>query len=109
MKNILTLLTTILIMGNLQAQTSSETLVKEWQRAKAYTKEYLDAMPENGYSLKPTKEMRTFSGQVLHLSDAIYGFVASATDEKQPDHRSCLGLQASHPCNEQPPSLNQTV
>ncbi len=82
MKLFLSLLTTILIMGNLQAQTSNETLVKEWQRAKAYTKEYLDAMPESGYSLKPTKEMRSFAGQVLHLSDAIYGFVASATDEK---------------------------
>jgi uncharacterized damage-inducible protein DinB len=82
MRLFLSLLTTILIMGNLQAQTSSETLVKEWQRAKAYTKEYLDAMPESGYSLKPTKEMRSFAGQVLHLSDAIYGFVASATDEK---------------------------
>lgn len=82
MKKTLTLLTTILIIVNLQAQTSNETLVKEWQRAKAYTKEYLDAMPESGYSLKPTKEMRSFSGQVLHLSDAIYGFVASATNEK---------------------------
>lgn len=82
MRLFLSLLTTILIIGNLQAQTSSETLVKEWQRAKAYTKEYLDAMPESGYSLKPTKEMRSFAGQVLHLSDAIYGFVASATDEK---------------------------
>jgi hypothetical protein len=64
MRLFLSLLTTILIMGNLQAQTSSETLVKEWQRAKAYTKEYLDAMPESGYSLKPTKEMRSFAGQV---------------------------------------------
>ncbi|MEY4459375.1 MAG: hypothetical protein RIT38_580, partial [Bacteroidota bacterium] len=82
MKKILSLLTTILIMSNLQAQTPTETIVKEWQRAKAYTKEYLDAMPENGYTLKPTKEMRSFAGQVLHLSDAIYGFVASATDEK---------------------------
>ncbi len=82
MRLFLSLLTTILIMGNLQAQTSNETLVKEWQRAKVYTKEYLDAMPESGYSLKPTKEMRSFAGQVLHLSDAIYGFVASATDEK---------------------------
>jgi uncharacterized damage-inducible protein DinB len=82
MKLFLSLLSTILILGNLQAQTSTEAIVKEWQRAKAYTKEYLDAMPESGYSLKPTKEMRSFSGQVLNLSDAIYGFVASATDEK---------------------------
>lgn len=82
MKLFLSLLTSILVMTNLQAQTTTESQVNEWQRAKAYTKEYLDAMPEIGYSLKPTKEMRSFSGQLLHLSDAIYGFVASATEEK---------------------------
>ena len=82
MRTILTFLTAILVMNNLQAQTPTETIIKDWQRAKAYTKEYLDAMPESEYTFKPTKEMRSFSGQVLHLSDAIYGFVASATDEK---------------------------
>ena len=28
--------------------------------------------------------MRSFAGQALHLSDAIYGFIGSATDEKPP-------------------------
>lgn len=84
MKKILLLLTVFLSMGNLHAQTTTDGIVKDWERAKAYTKEYLDAMPENGYSFKPTKEMRSFSGQVLHLSDAIYGFVGAATDEKPP-------------------------
>lgn len=84
MKKILLLLTVFLSMGNLHAQTATDGIVKDWERAKAYTKEYLDAMPENGYSFKPTKEMRSFSGQVLHLSDAIYGFVGAATDEKPP-------------------------
>ncbi|MFM2369779.1 MAG: hypothetical protein RL619_2092 [Bacteroidota bacterium] len=82
MKKIVLLLTVFLSMGNLNAQTATNDIVKEWERAKAYTKEYLDAMPESGYSFKPTKEMRSFSGQVLHLSDAIYGFVVAATDEK---------------------------
>ena len=82
MKKIVLLLTVFLSMSNLNAQTATADIVKDWERAKAYTKEYLDAMPESGYSFKPTKEMRSFAGQVLHLSDAIYGFVASATDEK---------------------------
>lgn len=82
MKKIVLLLTLILSVGNLTAQTATDDIVKDWERAKAYTKEYLDAMPESGYAFKPTKEMRSFSGQVLHLSDAIYGFVGSATDEK---------------------------
>jgi len=61
-----------------QAQSVDE-IVKEWERAKAYTKEYLDAMPEAGYSLKPTPEMRSFAEQMLHLTDANYGFAAAAT------------------------------
>jgi uncharacterized damage-inducible protein DinB len=59
-------------------------IVKEWERAKAYTKEYLDAMPESGYALKPTPEMRSFAEQMLHLTDANYSFAAAATGEKSP-------------------------
>ena len=42
-----------------KAQSTTADVVKEWERAKAYTKEYLDAMPEAGYALKPTPEMRS--------------------------------------------------
>lgn len=66
-----------------QAQSIDE-MVKEWERAKAYTQEYLDAMPESGYSLKPTAEMRSFAEQMLHLTDANYGFAAAVTGEKSP-------------------------
>ena len=67
-----------------KAQTSVDDIVKEWERAKAYTKEYLDAMPESGYPLKPTPEMRSFAEQMLHLTDANYGFASGATGEKSP-------------------------
>lgn len=60
---------------------SVDEVVKEWERAKAYTKEYLDAMPAEGYSLKPTPEMRSFAEQMLHLTDANYGFAAAATGQ----------------------------
>ena len=63
-------------------QNPVNDIVKEWERAKAYTKEYLDAMPESGYTLKPTPEMRSFAEQMLHLTDANYGFVSAATGEK---------------------------
>lgn len=67
-----------------KAQVKVADLVKEWERSKAYTKEYLDAMPESGYALKPTPEMRSFAEQVLHLSDANYGFASAATGSKSP-------------------------
>lgn len=65
-------------------QNPVNDIVKEWERAKANTKEYLDAMPESGYALKPTPEMRSFAEQMLHLTDANYGFVSAATGQKSP-------------------------
>lgn len=67
-----------------QAQSAIDKTVKEWERAKEYTKEYLDAMSETGYALKPTPEMRSFAEQMLHLTDANYGFASAATGEKSP-------------------------
>jgi uncharacterized damage-inducible protein DinB len=49
-------------------------LVAEWTRAKLYTKEYLDAMPEDGIGFKPTPEIRSFAEQMLHLSSGSYFF-----------------------------------
>jgi uncharacterized damage-inducible protein DinB len=66
------------------AQSATEDMVKDWERAKEYTKEYLDVMTDSGYALKPTPEMRSFAGQMLHLADANYGFASSATGEKSP-------------------------
>ena len=67
-----------------QAQTSIDEIVKDWERAKAYTKEYLDAMPAKSYGLKPTAEMRSFAQQMLHLTDANYGFASAATGVASP-------------------------
>jgi uncharacterized damage-inducible protein DinB len=67
-----------------KSQSFIDDIVKEWERAKAYTKEYLDAMPKAGYALKPTPEMRSFADQLLHLTDANYGFAASATGATSP-------------------------
>ena len=74
------LLTTTLLF----AQTSQQKQVADWERAKAYTKEYLDAMPEDGYAFKPTPEMRSFAGQMDHLADANYAFASAASGIKSP-------------------------
>jgi len=63
---------------------SKDQMIADWQRAKAYTKSYLDAMPESGYSFKPTPEMRTFAAQMLHLADANYYFASSASAKPSP-------------------------
>lgn len=67
-----------------KAQSPIDDMVKDWERAKAYTKEYLDAMPAEGYALKPTAEMRSFAQQMLHLTDGNYGFASTATGVASP-------------------------
>lgn len=67
-----------------RAQATIDDMVKEWERAKAYTKEYLDAMPADKYALKPTPEMRSFAGQMLHLADGNYGIAAMAAGKQSP-------------------------
>jgi uncharacterized damage-inducible protein DinB len=66
-----------------QAQSAND-MVKEWERAKAYTKEYLDAMPADKYALKPTPEMRSFADQMLHLADGNFGIAAAAAGIQSP-------------------------
>lgn len=72
------------------AQVKVADMVKDWERSKAYTKEYLDAMPESGYALKPTPEIRSFAEQVLHLADANYVFSSAAAGTKSPFGQGAL-------------------
>jgi uncharacterized damage-inducible protein DinB len=83
----LTLLITLLVIfagSSVYAQFTQPEMVKEWKRAKAYTKEYLDAMPADGYAFKPTPEVRSFAGQMLHLADANYFFISTVSGKKGP-------------------------
>src|ERR1700759_2508435 len=52
--------------------------------ARAYTKRYLDAMPPEGYDFKPTPEIRSFAQQMLHLADANYFFISTASGKPNP-------------------------
>jgi hypothetical protein len=42
--------------------------IKDWQRAKAYTLDYLNTMPADKYSFKPVDSIRSFAEQMLHLA-----------------------------------------
>lgn len=61
-----------------------EAAVKEWTRARDYTREYLDAMPEDGVSFKPTPDIRSFAEQMLHLAAANYSIGARALGVTNP-------------------------
>lgn len=96
MKILLSVLTLLVLGTSAQAQSSVDDIVKDWERAKAYTLEYLEAMPADKYNLKPTPEMRTFAQQMLHLTDGNYGFAAAATGATSP-----IGMGASEKAEDQ--------
>lgn len=64
--------------------TSQAQLLADWERAKAYTKEYLDAMPEDGMAFKPTPEVRSFAEMMLHLANVNFGIAAQASGKANP-------------------------
>jgi len=84
----LSLLFTLLVIAfagsSVYAQFTQPQMVAEWQRAKAYTKQYLDAMPEDGYAFKPTPEIRSFAQQMLHLADGSYLLVSIGLGKPNP-------------------------
>ncbi|HEY9300994.1 MAG TPA: DinB family protein [Phormidium sp.] len=59
-------------------------MVADWQRAKEYTKEYIDAMPEDGISYKPGTDVRSFGEQMLHLASANFAFASAASGKANP-------------------------
>ena len=79
-----TVLALIFVSSSVFAQFTQAQQVAEWQRAKAYTKAYLDAMPADGYGFKPTPEIRSFAQQMLHLTDGNYFFAATANGKPSP-------------------------
>lgn len=79
-----TLMATVFACTTVRAQITNDQMVAEWQRAKNYTKAYLDAMPDDGYSFKPTPEMRSFAGQMLHLADDNYFFSCWVSGKTNP-------------------------
>jgi len=91
-----TILSTIMMIAGVtffyfasRAQTSSHTLtltdirtqmVADWERAKAYTVDYLNTMPADKYNYKPNDSVRTFAGHMLHLAMVNLVFLATAID-----------------------------
>jgi len=67
-------------------ETSIRTavMVTDWERAKAYTLEYLNASMDAVINFKPTAEMRSFGQQMLHLAEANYGFASTASGKANP-------------------------
>lgn len=79
----------LVLVSSLQGYSQSMKLediraqmVKEWERAKVYTNEYLNTMPADKYEFRPVDSIRSFSQQMLHLAQANVFLMSSATGAK---------------------------
>ncbi|MEO8174209.1 MAG: hypothetical protein ABI581_14040, partial [Sediminibacterium sp.] len=52
----------------LSFDTLKVQFIKDWERAKSYTAEYLAAMPADKYSFRAVDSIRSFAEQMLHLA-----------------------------------------
>lgn len=95
----------LLVLGSLLFSTGSYAQVMsnddlktqmaiDWQRAKAYTIEYMNSMPANKYSFKAVDSLRSFAQQLLHLASGNIFLMATATD-KPPLAWASFGLEKS--------------
>lgn len=76
------------------APSAKDASIADWERAKAYTVEYLNASTDASIAFKPTPEMRSFAQQMLHLADANFGFSSLASGKASPYGRGQLEQSA---------------
>ena len=67
----------------LQPDSLRNMLIADWERAKAYTLEFVDAMPEEGFSFRPTEDIRSFAEQMLHLSQGNINLSSNGTQAER--------------------------
>lgn len=91
MKKIITpLLFSCLLCIAMTPQTNGQSLtttdikaqmVKDWERAKAYTVDYLNTMPADKYGYKAVDSLRSFAQQMLHLASGNVFLMTNATGQ----------------------------
>src|ERR1700742_2267704 len=67
---------------NITGNDIKEQFVKDWERAKSYTLDYLNTMPADKYSFKAVDSIRSFAQQMLQLASGNVNLIGLATGEK---------------------------
>jgi uncharacterized damage-inducible protein DinB len=71
-------------VANAQSPEDLKTqIIKDWERAKSYTQDYLNTMPADKYSFKATDSVRSFAQQMIHLAQGTV-FIISTGAGSQP-------------------------
>lgn len=61
-----------------------DNLVADFERGKALSLAYVDAMPEDQFNFKPTPETMSFAEQMLHTAQGTFGLSSNASGAENP-------------------------
>ena len=79
------LLMIALIGFGANAQNSTiDDLVADFERGKELSLAYVEAMPENEFTFKPTEETMSFAVQMLHTAQGTFGLSSNASGAENP-------------------------
>lgn len=87
MKYFNSIIALLMLIGfhSISAQNSTiDNLVADFERGKALSLAYIDAMPEDQYNYKPDDEAMTFSTQMLHMAVGTAGLASNGTGDENP-------------------------
>ena len=79
MKTILTTISTLILFTTLCFSQGIDELVADFERAKSMSLSYIEAMPEDQFTFKPTPEIRSFAEQMLHGAQGNIGLSSNGT------------------------------
>jgi len=82
----ITAIAALFVSFGLTAQTLRDEdirsqFIKDWERAEAYTVDYLNTMPADKYSFKATDSVRSFAQHMLHLAQSNVNVIAPIAGE----------------------------
>jgi uncharacterized damage-inducible protein DinB len=77
-------LPTFLSAQSISGDDIKNQFIKDWERSKAYTLDYLSTMPADKYSFKAVDSIRSFAQQMLHLASGTTFLMNMATGAQPP-------------------------
>jgi uncharacterized damage-inducible protein DinB len=66
----------------LSSEDIKTQFIKDWERAKSYTLEYLNTVPADKYSFKAVDSIRSFAQQMLHLAQGNVNLISNGTGQE---------------------------
>lgn len=84
MKSIITLCLSLSSVLCFAQNATIDQLLADFERGKELSMAYVDAMPDDKFSFKPTEESMTFATQMLHTAMGTFGLSSNGSGAENP-------------------------